>query len=318
MKTTPLVSIIVPIYNTAEYLPACLDSIINQTYQNLEIILIDDGSTDNSREIANNYTKKDPRIKLVHQKNQGLSAARNTGIKNTTGQYITFVDSDDKIESQMIENMLNAIQKTNANIVCCSFKEIFPNGKQSGFNQKYPEKIYNTESALEAMLLEHGFMLSATMKLFPSDYFNGIKFPTGKLHEDIGTTYKLIMKAPKITFIPNQDYIYVHHEDSITNKSFDIRKLDIIELTDKMCDDIDTKYPDLKNVTNERRMRARFSILRQIPLSHPKTKEMINYIKTNRTYIANNPISTKTDRLALRLAIINPRLFQYAYKIFKS
>lgn len=312
-----LVSIIVPIYNAKKYIRDCVESLLSQTYHNLEIILVDDGSTDGSEKLVNDYAKSDKRIKVVHQKNMGLSDARNTGLKHATGKYVTFVDSDDRIEPDMIESLLNALIDSHAEIAICSFKEIYPNGKTKGFSHNYPKQVFTTEQALANMLQENGFMVSATMKLFPTNYFKNTKFPTNRLHEDVGTTYKLIIKADKIVFIPNEYYIYVHHDNSIINQTFNERKFDLIELTDQMCDDIDQHYPDLKDVTNKRRMRARFSVLRQIPLNHPKTKEIVDYLKNHQGFIANNEKATKTDKLALKLALMNPKLFQLAYRLFK-
>ena len=309
-----LVSVIVPVYNTAKYLPSCLDSILNQTYQNLEIIIIDDGSTDHSPSIIKSYIPKDPRIKVITQKNQGLSAARNSGLKKATGQYITFVDSDDTIDPNMLQSMVDALQKHHADIAACSFKEIYPSGKVVNFNRhNFPMQVFPTSEALTAMLEEHGFMVSSTMKLYSSDLFKGVKFPTGKLHEDVGTTYKLIMKATKIVFLPQDYYNYYHHEDSIISH-FNNQKFDLITLTDKMCDDIDQKFPELQNVTRERRMRARFSLLRQIPLNHPRKEALLSYLKSHKSYITKNPAATKTDKIALKLALASPKLFQLAYK----
>ena len=313
----PLVSIIVPVYNVKKYFRDCIESILSQTYHNLEIILIDDGSTDGSEKLADDYAKTDKRIKVIHQKNIGLSGARNTGLKHATGKYITFVDSDDRIDPNMVEGLLNALIDAPADIAICSFKEIYPNGKTKDFNKNCPKQVFTVELALSNMLQENGFMVSVTMKLFPANYFKDIKFPVNKLHEDVGTTYKLIMKADKIVFIPDEYYIYIHHDDSIINQTFDERKFNLIDLTDQMCNDIDRHYPDLQDITNERRMHARFSILRQIPLNHPKTNEIIEYLKDHKKFITNNPKATKTDKLALKLALINPKLFQLAYRLFK-
>lgn len=318
MNSKTKVSVIIPVYNTAKYLPKCLDSVINQTYQNLEIITVNDGSTDNSKAILENYTQKDPRLKIITQKNQGLSAARNAGLKIASGNFVTFVDSDDFIKSKMIEKMLGALEKSDADVAVCSFKEIFPNKTIKNFNNhRYSQKVFSTESALKAMLKEEGFMVSATMKLFPRLFFDHIKFPVGELHEDVGTTYKLVQKAQKIVFLPDEFYLYTHHQNSIINQTFDDRKFDLIELTDKMCDDLNQCFPNLKNTTNERRMRARFSILRQIPKNHPRTKELTSYLKEHQVFITKNPEAGEIDKIALKLALINPNLLKLAYKLFK-
>lgn len=316
MKNNPLISVVVPIYNTSKHLPRCLNSIINQTYKNLEIICINDGSTDNSANVLKQYAKKDPRIKIITQKNQGLSAARNTGLKHTTGEFVTFIDSDDEIAPQMVKELLTAILKTNSDITICSFKETYPNGKTKSFPHIPSQKSYSKESALKAMLKEENFNLTATMKLYKTNIIKNLKFPIGKLHEDVSFTYRAIMCAKKITFIPKDYYIYHHNNNSIVSK-FNDQKFNLIELTDKMCDDISQKFPNLINVTNERRMRARFSVLRQIPLTHPRKEELLGFLKTHKPFITNNPEASKKDKLALSLALTNLKLFQLSYKLSK-
>ncbi len=313
-KNNPTISVIVPVYNAEKYLKTCLNSIVNQTYPNLEIICVNDGSPDNSLEILKSYSKKDSRIKLINQKNQGLSGARNSGLKIATGDFITFVDSDDEINLKMLEEMLNILENTHADIATCSFKETFPNGKTKSFGKNYSKKVYDTENALRAMLKETGFNVTATMKLFSKNTLKNVKFPVGKLHEDVGTTYKAILNAKKLVFVPNDYYIYHHHQSSIIY-NFNDQKFDLIKLTDQMCDDIDSKYPDLINATNERRIRARFSILRQIPPSHPQVKTILKYLKEHRDYITKNPEATTADKIALTLALTNVKLFQFAYKL---
>lgn len=318
MKKSPKISIIVPVYNCAKYLKSCVTSLLSQTYQNLEIVFINDGSADDSLELLQSYAKSDSRIKVISQKNQGLSAARNTGLKNSTGEYVTFVDGDDQIEPAMIYSMVNTLLQEKADIVACSFKELYPSGKVVGFSHNHKPQVFDTKDALKAMLKEQGFMVSATMKLFPLNYFKDVKFPISKLHEDVGTTYKLIMKASSVAFIPDELYIYCHHQGSIVLGTFDDRKFDLITETDEMCDAIDKKYPELKNITNERRMRARFSILRQIPADHPRRQEILSYLKSHQSYITNNKEASMKDKIALRLAIHAPKLFSFSYRITKN
>ncbi len=315
---SPLVSIIIPVYNSVKYLQTCLESVLTQTYQNLEIILVDDGSTDGSTKLVDDYKKSNSKIKAIHQDNAGLSSARNSGLKIATGDYVTFIDSDDQVEPGMLEDMLNAISKTDATIAVCSFKEIYEDGRTVHFNPDsvHEKTTYTTIEALKAMLKEQGFMLSTTMKLFPTKYFKDIEFPVGMLHEDVGTTYKLFKKADKIVFLPDEYYIYNHHENSIIS-AFNNKKFDLIKLTDEMCDDLDKSYPELQDVTKLRRMRARFSLLRQIPLSHPRRKSLQDYLRINQEFITKNSESSKKDKLALSLAKISPRFFQLAYKLFK-
>ena len=311
MKKNPLVSVIVPVYNVEKYLRQCLDSILGQTYKNLEIIIVNDGSTDSSANIIKEYKKTDDRIVVISQKNQGLSAARNAGVKKATGNYIMFVDSDDWIAPDIVEYL----RPGRADVSICSHYES-SEGKNVSFNKSFKRKSMNPKMALTAMLKEHGFMVSAWGKLYKKDLFEDVFFPVGKLHEDLGTTYKLILASKKVVFLPEPKYYYRQREDSIIHE-FDDRKFDIIELTDEMCDKIVTVFPELKNVTNERRMRARFSLLRQIPNDHPRKKELIRFLRKNKKFITKNPEASSADKVALLLARTSTHLFKLAYKLFK-
>lgn len=227
MKNNPLISIIVPIYNAAKYLPACLDSIINQTYQNLEIILVDDGSTDNSYQIAKDYAKKDPRIKLLHQKNQGLSGARNTGITKSTGTYLTFVDSDDEIKPDFIKKLLSPYQTSkDLSLTVCGFSRKFLKTKQTEnmfLNPASPLKKTDTQKAYILRLLAiDGRLYSVDNKLFISKIVKKLHFNASQnFAEDTKFVLDYLKQTNyKISFILEPLYIYnFGSETSTVNKS---------------------------------------------------------------------------------------------------
>ncbi len=323
MNPNPLISIIIPVYNVEPYLKDCLDSVINQTYKNLEIILVNDGSTDNSKTICEEYKKKDSRIILINQKNSGLSSARNAGIKQSTGEYISFIDSDDYVEKDYVEYLHNLVQTTNSKISICPHYEKTESGKMLNFNaEKNPTASFSVEIALKRMLNEKGFNLQATSKLFSSELFKNIIFPEEKLHEDVGTTYKLFLEAynqdssAKISFGSKPKYIYNLRTSSITNRKFNQKKMDLIELTDKMCEDIDDYFQSLKNVTNLRRIHARFSILRQSPEKNIENS-LIKYIKEHRAWVLKNPEATKRDKIAILSLLLGKSIFKFAWKVYE-
>jgi len=319
--TKPLISVIIPVYNVKRYLKRCLDSVIQQTYQNLEIILIDDGSTDGSGKICQEYRQQDPRIVLIHQTNSGLSAARNRGLDICKGEYLTFIDSDDFVKPDLVEYLYGLTKKHRTKLaICAHYEQYQKNLKNLGAS--YAESCLSTVDCLEYMLLEKGFTMSACAKLYATKLFKDIRFPVGKLYEDVGTTYKLIMQCPKIAYGPQPKYHYVQRKKSITKSDFTIQNLDLIALTDQMCNDINQAYPELKDVTNERRMHARFSILRQTihrPLSANLQLEedlIVRYLKKHRDYIFKNPKATLRDKLALSALLVGKNCFKLAWAAY--
>ena len=321
---TPIISIIVPVYNVREYLNDCLDSLMRQNYPKIEIILVDDGSTDGSGVDCDTIAKKDSRIKVVHQQNQGLSAARNRGIKEASGNYITFVDSDDAVSPDYVQYMFSLITKYQAKMAICAIREITVKGNEINYGADYVEKVMSTEETLGRMLREEGFNVSAYAKLYRRDLWDDVAFPEGSVHEDLGTTYKLVEKCPRIAYGEQPKYIYKKRELSISNSDFSDKKFDIIELTDKMCDDIEKLHPYLKNTTDLRRMHARFSVLRQMaskkltPIQAGKEQEIVEYLKTNRKFVTKNPVATKRDKIAMQMLLANKEMFKIGWKAYSK
>lgn len=332
----PLISVIVPVYNVKSFLVSCLTSVKNQTYKNLEIILVDDGSTDGSSELIKKYAKIDSRVKIIKQKNSGLSSARNAGISASKGKYLFFLDSDDSIKPDAIEYLYKLSDSTKSPISICSHLEKKEKSKLKNFNSNnYKTEKLSVEAAIDRMLNEQGFMISAWGKLFDAKLFRSkgaskqIRFPENMLHEDVGTTYKLFLRAfelnqnAKVAFGSRAEYIYNIRNTSITNQGFNNKKLELIIQTDKMCDDIEQVFPSLKNTTNLRRVHARFSILRQIIQKTHKTENdkkletsLINYIKEHKNWIIKNPKSTKRDKLALISLELGKPLFKLSWAIY--
>lgn len=216
------VSVIVPIYNVEEYLRRCVDSILNQTYQNMEIILVDDGSTDGSAIICDNYEKKDDRIVVIHKKNGGLSDARNEGIKKSTGEYIAFVDSDDYINEKYVEMLLNAAIENDAEIAFCGFERV-----NDVKTIKSTLGIDVVMSGIEIQKFLYSKKINTELfniswnKIYKRNLFSEIWFPYGRLNEDYATTYRLFYQTNRIVGINSVLYYYYIREGSITN---DIKK----------------------------------------------------------------------------------------------
>ena len=307
-----LISIIVPVYNVEKYLNRCIDSLISQTYQNIEIILVDDGSTDSSSEIVDGYLKKDNRIKVFHKDNGGLSDARNKGIEISKGKYLSFVDSDDYVTNTYIETLYNTIIEYEADISICSYKVNYETGQilKKGKNKK---GVYSTEKALKNMLYHRDFDVSAWAKLYKKELFNGIIFPKGRLFEDAATTYKLMMKSKRISYNLKEEYYYIIRDKSITTNSFNLQKMDLIVSTKEMFDEVSLNYPRLKKAAKRRLVYAYLSTLSQLVQSNDQSSKyekqeqsIYNYIKKNGKSVLwdiNAPIRDKVGILSLIFGI---------------
>lgn len=213
----PLVSIIAPIYKVESYLRQCLDSIVSQTYTNLEIILVDDGSPDGCPQICDEYAAKDKRIVVIHKENGGLSDARNAGLDICKGEYIYFIDSDDIIPSHCIDILLKIITQEKADIASSSYQE-FSDAESNlvKSNQNYSYITINGSEALILLCRDNtpGFM-SSCMKIYKRNCFDGIRFPLGKLYEDAHTNYKIYHTCKKICYTNTPLYYYRLHKESI-------------------------------------------------------------------------------------------------------
>ena len=237
-KNEDLISIIVPIFKIEKYMDECINSIVNQTYKNIEIILVDDGSPDKCPQKCDNWVKKDSRISVIHKKNSGLSEARNTGIENANGDYITFVDGDDVINNKMIEILYKNSIENNADLSVCKFRRFGNpqekiNSSEESFN--YGVNVYEGEKKFENLFNENiQISIIACTKLYKKELFDRIRFPKNKFHEDVWVAHHVMGKAQRIVFTDAVLYYYRYRNQSITSV-YDSKRLDELEgFKDKM------------------------------------------------------------------------------------
>lgn len=316
-----LVTIVVPVYKVEKYIDRCIKSILNQTYKNLEIILVDDGSPDNCGKICENYAQKDERIKVVHKENGGLSDARNAGISISNGKYISFIDSDDYIDPEYIELLYKTIKKDKSDMAISSHKVIYENGTVLEKATK-EESILKPKEVLKRILYDDGIDLSAWAKLYKIELFKEIRYPKGRLFEDAATTYKLVDKCEKISIISRSTYNYIIRGNSITNINFSEKKMDLIISTEEMCNYIKKKYPDLEEAANRRLMYAYLSTLTQLVKSNEKNenaeKKLYGYIKQNSKMILRDKNVPKRDKVAIISTKFGLGFYKIIWKIYEK
>ena len=230
-KKKPIISVIVPIYKVEKYIEKCINSIINQTYKNLEIILVDDGSPDNCPKICDEFAKKDKRIRVIHKENGGLSDARNAGLDIMTGDFVCFIDSDDWVESTYVEDMLTAQQNTDADIVACGVFLIEENtNNKKIFLQSKKNKLLKNNIFKYYYSKKNKIFCSAWNKLYKKEIFNEIRYPKGRIYEDSAIILKILGKCERVIVISNLLYNYLKRNESITGTNFDLKKLNSLFL----------------------------------------------------------------------------------------
>ena len=317
----PIISIIVPIYNVEKYLPKCIESILNQTFKEFELILVDDGSPDNSGSICDEYSKKDERIKVIHKENGGVSSARNVGLGSALGEYIGFVDPDDYINEDMFEVLYNLCISTNSDIaICKNSREI--NGEIYGTEDDIYTKIMDTDEALKEMFKANLYRFALWNKICKKKCFYGIRFPEGRVHEDLSATYKIIANSSKVIFTNYVGYIYVKRDESILTKKYNKNRLQSFIGWDEIFRFFNKNYVNLKvellNCYTYWCIDNIYYILNQIT----NTKQAINYLKVLRGYmdkyyyeIINNKSLGIKDKYMIILLKLNIPLTIQIYKI---
>lgn len=244
----PLISVIVPVYKVEAYLDRCVQSIVDQTYPNLEIILVDDGSPDNCGAMCDVWAEKDSRIKVIHKENGGLSDARNAGMAVCRGEYIGFIDSDDYIASEMYQILFDLLQKDGSDIAACGVEMVYEDGTSPRPLTPAGNTLLDNSAAVEAVIRETWLKQPVWYKLYKAELVRNIPFPVGKYHEDIFWTWQAVARAGKVSVTDTPCYYYVQRSGSIMAEGYSVRRLDAIEAKQLRLAYLETAYPDLADL----------------------------------------------------------------------
>ena len=315
------ISIVVPIYKIEKYIKECVDSLLKQTYTNLEIILVDDGSPDNCPQICDEYEKKDNRIKVIHKTNGGLSDARNFVIKACTGKYISFVDGDDYVEKDMYEIAMREMKRENAQIFICGCYYLL-NGKTKKRREKKNIKLnMNNVEAIDKMNIFGYYDVSAWGKVYERKLFENIEYPIGKLAEDRYTTYKVLDKAKKIIYDSTPLYIYRQRKNSITHSgNFKVNE-DCISACKELMKYLVENHPEImlnaktKYVYLNIEEYNNYLVYKQN--SREKRTRILEIIKENYNEIIDNQNLTTSRRVQLLLIVKINFIYNILIRIFK-
>lgn len=243
----PLVSVIVPVYGVEAYLGSCVDGIRAQTYGHVEVLLVDDGSPDGCPALCDAYAADDPRIRVIHKPNGGLSDARNAGLDAATGDLIAFVDSDDVVAPRMLECLVSALQSGGAQIACCAFWE-FSEAGRLGVKGMQANRVLDSHEAMVLLARDKELQNYVWNKLFDARLWDGVRFPVGQKYEDVSTTYKLIERSARVAVIAEPLYGYRLRDDSIVGSRDVQGELDCIKAHWDRYEVLAPAYPDAANI----------------------------------------------------------------------
>ncbi len=312
MSNPDLISVIVPVYMTEKYLDRCVESIVNQTYKNLEIILVDDGSPDNCPEMCDKWAEKDSRIKVIHKENDGLANARNSGIDMFCGDYVMFADSDDYLQDDMVEYLYKLICEHNADVSRCGFYFCYENGHKESASEDFSVKKLG-EKEIICDLLTGGHTAGVVWnKLYKRGIIESHRFNKDDgCSEDIMYNYRIFCDKPKTVFCDEPKYNYVIRDSSITNKKFTYGAFDIIKAKKKAyddCKDDDIIYP----YATKGYISSAFIVLSGCITNNafPKERdELISFILSHKKDILFSPMYSRLDKIKTLILAISPVLY---------
>lgn len=312
--SNPLITVIVPIYKVEKYLSICIESILKQTYTNIEIILVDDGSPDKCGQICDEYAIKDHRIQVIHKTNGGLSDARNVALDVAKGEYITFVDSDDYIAQDYVEYLWHILNKNDADISAMLDKHFIDGKTLTIFTKEDKVSVISPKDYLCKLFYQTNVTTGAQAKLYKKELFKNIRFPKGLLYEDLLTIYKLVNNCNRIAISDHISYFYRERPGSIIGSPFNqLKYISTIAIIKQLSEDQKLYPKDIQKAIDNRIVGHLFHILLQIPSNNLEEKQVIiQNINQRRFSVIFNPKARRKNRVACIISLIS---YSLLYKL---
>ncbi|WP_434309638.1 glycosyltransferase family 2 protein [Hominifimenecus sp. rT4P-3] len=320
-----LISVIMPVYNLDAYLKRAIESVLCQTYPNWELILIDDGSVDQSGVICDEYSQNDSRIRVFHQENHGAAVARNRGVQESSGEYIAFVDGDDWISADYLDFLLHLLKQTNARMAACGYQKVFSPEDRGSFEEEGQICTFCAEEALHSMLYRKVMTNFPCVKLLERQIVVENPFPEGRLYEDLAVVYRWYA-CGTVAYHPARKYFYLQRPGSSMHSHFEARKWDLIEISEEIQEFIREHYPELQKAADSRMFVSCLQILRLLPYGkayREKRRELGGRIRRLRWEIwkdKENKMETRLMALAsfggVHLLALFGRLYDWRIRRF--
>lgn len=309
-----VISVVVPVYNVEQYLDKCVKSIVQQSVKDLEIILVDDGSSDRSGALCDEWKKRDSRIIVIHKENGGLSDARNCGIQRSSAPYIGLIDSDDYIKSDMFEVLLRNLKKTDADISMCGYMDVYGDTVKNICEDK-TAFCWNQEQTIREILLSKRQSVHAVTKLYKRELFDHVSYPFGKVSEDAFVIMDILDQIKKAVYTPYAGYYYVHREGSIKTGAYKPTDKNRIEAHSKNLDYITHKWPSLRKLAEGRLLDAYLvlgekMVMNQLSSQNTDYKMVFSYLRKNALRAYFSPAMNLSKKIRITLILIHPALYK--------
>lgn len=320
--TKPLISIIVPVYRAEKYLAKCVESLLSQTYKNIEIILVDDGSPDKSGEICDQFREKDRRVKVIHQDNGGQSKARNMALSVAKGEYIGFVDSDDWIDSDMYSVLFDNLQLSQSDISCCQFRRVDEDGNTADTVLEKKVNSYDNLSAMKVLIEDREIGSHPCTKLFKCGLFKDVQFPIGRVYEDIAIMHIIFSKAKRVVVTSERKYNYLINANSTSYTQTPKWGYSLFCAFGDRYEFISENYPSLVDFTRERYLGIAVGMFihwQKFGSFDGKAKmenEVRRVLHNERKYLLKYTSISTSRKIDALLIVFVPLIVKCKYKIF--